>query len=130
VSKRKHARVLLQRRVEYRHAQGQGEGTLLDLSLRGCRIQGAPPCACGTRLRLQLWLPDQGQPMAVEQAVVRWVKADEFGVSFQDVPPDVQARLAQVVQVLHEAQQPKKQVISLAFLDASRSQNAIVSHSD
>jgi hypothetical protein len=44
--------------------------------------------------------------MAVEQAVVRWIKADQCGVSFLDVPPDTRARLAQVLQLLHEAQQP------------------------
>jgi hypothetical protein len=111
MSKRIRARVVVHRRVEYRHAQGQGDGVLLDLSLLGCRIKGAPPCGCGTRLRLQLWLPDQAQPVAVEQAVVRWVKADEFGVSFLDVPSDTRARLAQVFQLLHEAQQPEEKVI-------------------
>jgi hypothetical protein len=127
VTKRKHARVVVQRRVTYRHAQGQGEGMLLDLSLQGCRIKGAPPFSCGTRLRLQLWLPDQAEPVAVEQAVVRWVKADEFGVSFQDVPPDVQARLAQVFQILHETQQPKNKVISIpAFAHYDGAQSAAV----
>jgi hypothetical protein len=57
MSKRKHARVVVHRRVEYRHAQGQGDGILLNLSLQGCRFQGARPFSCGTRLRLRLWLP-------------------------------------------------------------------------
>jgi hypothetical protein len=37
MSKRIRARVVVHRRVEYRHAQGQGDGVLLDLSLLGCR---------------------------------------------------------------------------------------------
>ena len=111
MSKRIHARVVMQRRVEYRYAQGHGDGMLINLSLRGCRIKGASSFSCGTRLRLQLWLPDQAQPMEIEQAIVRWVKADQFGVSFLDVPPDTQARLAQVFQLLNEAQQPEEKMI-------------------
>ena len=65
MSKRIHARVVVHRRVEYRHAGGQGHGMLIDLSLQGCRIKGASPFSCGTRLRLQLWLPDQAQPVTV-----------------------------------------------------------------
>jgi hypothetical protein len=59
---------------------------LMNLSLQGCRIKGASPFSCGTRLRLQLWLPDQAQPVEVEQTVVRWIKDDQFGVSFLEVP--------------------------------------------
>jgi hypothetical protein len=127
MSKRIRARVVAHWRVAYRHAQGQGEGLLLDLSLQGCHITGVPPCACGSRLRLQLWLPDQAQPMAVEQAVVRWIKTDQFGVSFLDVPPDTRARLAQVFRLLDEAQQPEVHLISVpAFLGCGRGQKAVV----
>lgn len=121
MSKRIHARVVVHRRVEYRHARGQGDGVLVDLSLQGCRIKGAPPFSCGTRLRLQLWLPDQSQPVKVELAVVRWVKDDQFGVSFLEVPPDARARLEQVFQLLHEAQQPEAHVIPVsAFLGSEQ----------
>ena len=112
MSKRIHIRVVVHWRVEYRHARGRGDGMLMDLSLHGCRIKGAPPFSCGTRLRrLQLWLPDQAQPVKVEQAVVRWVKDDQFGVSFLEVPPEARACLEQVCKLLHEAQQPEKHVI-------------------
>jgi PilZ domain len=103
MSTRIHARVMVQRRVEYRYAQGQGEGMLLNLSLQGCRIKGAPPFPCGTRLRLELWLLEQSQSVKVELAAVRWVKDDQFGVSFLNVPPDARARLKQVFQLLQEA---------------------------
>jgi hypothetical protein len=114
MSKRIHARVVVQRRVEYRHARGHGDGMLMNLSPYGCGIKGAPAFSCGTRLQLQLCLPDQAQPVEVEQAVVRWTKADQFGVSFLDVPPDTRARLAQVFQLLYEAQQPEVKVICVS----------------
>lgn len=102
MSKRIRARVAVRRLVDYRHARGHGQGMLLDLSLQGCRITGTPPFPCGTRLRLQLWLPDQSEPVKIEQAVVRWLSKDQFGVSFQDVPPEARARLEHVFRLLHE----------------------------
>jgi hypothetical protein len=83
--KRMHVRVAIHQRVEYRHSSGNGDGWLMDLSLLGCRIKGVPPSSCGTRLRLQLWLPDESQPVKIQQAEVRWVKGDQFGVSFLEL---------------------------------------------
>jgi hypothetical protein len=116
MSKRILARIMMHRRVEYRHARGQGEGMLLDLSLQGCRIKGAPPFPTGTRLRLLLWLPDQAQPVKVERAAVRWIKDDEFGVSFLELTPDARICVEQVLQLLHEAQQPEARVIPVSAL--------------
>ena len=115
MSKRMHARVSVRRKVEFQHAQGKGEGMLLDLSLKGCRIRGVYPSSSGTRLRLQLWLPDHSQPVQVEIAAVQWIKNNQFGVSFLKLAPDAQARLAQVFRSLHEAQQqPKARTIPIA----------------
>jgi hypothetical protein len=105
------ARVVMQRPVSYRDAQGDGEARLLDLSLRGCRIEGAPPFPCGTRLRLELWLPDQFQSAKVEQAVVRWVNHDQCGVSFVKVQPETRVRLEHVFHLLHEAEHPEGLVV-------------------
>lgn len=113
MAKRVHARVRVHRRVDYIHAGGQGKGMFLDLSLHGCRINGVPPGACGMRLRLQLWLLDHSEPTQVELATVRWVKQDQFAVSFLEVSLHTQARLAQMVQLLHEAQQPEARVIPM-----------------
>jgi hypothetical protein len=114
-------RVKVHRRVEFQHAGGKGEGMLLDLSLQGCRIKGVFPGSSGIRVRLQLWLPDQAQPVKVERGTVRWVQDDQFGVSFLEVLPDAQARLAQVVQLLLDAQQPDALVIQIP---ASTSQDS------
>ena len=115
MSKRLGARVKVHRKVEYQHAQGKGEGILLDLSLKGCRIKGAYTGSSGTRLRLQLWLPDHSQPVKVEMAAVQWIKDNQFGVSFLKLSPDAQARLAQVFRLLHEAQeQPEARAIQIA----------------
>ena len=113
MAKRLDARGMVHGRVEYRHAGGQGEGTLLDLTRQGCRIKGTPPLPFGTRLRLQLWLPDVAQPVKVDLAAVRWVQDDQLGVSFLEVSPDARACLEQVCQLVRDAQQPKVKVISI-----------------
>jgi hypothetical protein len=64
--------------------------------------------------------------VAVEQAVVRWIKAYQSGVSFLDMPPDTHARLALVFQVLLEAQQPDVHRISgSACLGSGTGQKAV-----
>ncbi len=78
----------------------------MDLSLKGGRIKGVYTGSSGTRLRLQLWLPDHSQPVQVEMAAVQWIKDNQFGVSFLKLSPDARVRLAQVIRSLHEAQQP------------------------
>ncbi len=117
MAKRIRARSLVHGRVEYGHAGGQGDGRLLDLSLQGCRIKGAPPFRCGARLRLQLWLPNLAQPVTVDLAAVRWVQDDQFGISFLEISPHARACLEQVCRVVLEAEQPPVKVIAIsAFL--------------
>ena len=91
----------------------KGEGVLLYLSLKGCRIQGEYTGSSGTRL--QLWLPDHSHPVKVDLAAVQWIKDNQFGVSVLTLSPDAQVRLAQVFRMLHEAQQqPEARAIEVA----------------
>jgi hypothetical protein len=97
---------------------------LMNLSLHGCGIKGAPLLVWDVAAAAAL-ASNQAQPVEVEQAVVRWVNDDQFGVSFLAVPPDVQARLEQVVRLLHEAQQLEEHVIPVsAFLRSDSGQRA------
>jgi len=111
VAKRIRDRVAVHRPVEYRHAGGQGQGMLMDLALQGCRIKGACGLSCGARLRLQIWLPDQAEPVTIERAVVRWATDEQFGVSFLELSSDAGSRLNQVFQFLQTGQQAAAPVI-------------------
>ena len=55
--------------------------------------------------------------MEIEQAVVRWVKDNQVGVSFLQLPPETRTRLERVFQLLNTAQQPpaKKIYIPAVF---------------
>lgn len=125
MAKRIRSRVAAHLPVEYRYADGQGQGMLLDLALQGCRIKGACPLSCGARLKLQIWLPDQAEPVTIERAVFRWVTDDQFGVSFLELSSDAGARLTQVFQVLQKGQQAAAHVIPVAAcFVANKEQNA------
>jgi hypothetical protein len=90
---RKHTR----HRVRFRSSfscRGQvaGEGTLLDLSVRGCRISSKTGVAKGTGLELRLYLPPENQesPLVIQQAEVIWIKQSEFGVQFTQLGGETQ----------------------------------------
>ena len=59
---------------------------LLDLSLQGCRINGVSTGSCGRVCVGNSGFPTNRNPK-VKLAAVRWVKNDEFAVSFRSLPP-------------------------------------------
>jgi hypothetical protein len=67
----------------------EGEAALLDLSTNGCRAVSTLSLQPGLLLRLSLFLGDHRWPLRIDQAIVRWVEGEEFGLEF------VSIRLAQ-----------------------------------
>lgn len=74
-----------------------GEGTVIDLSLGGCRISGQGTVKPGTMLELRVQLPDHPHHLEIGLAAVRWAKNAEFGVEFLQVRKDVEADLRQII---------------------------------
>jgi hypothetical protein len=60
----------------------EGEGTLLDISLRGCRMVSDDCLQVGNFLKLSIGLPDQMDPLRVDKAIVRWVEQGQVGLEF------------------------------------------------
>jgi hypothetical protein len=60
----------------------EGEATLLDLSTNGCRAASGIPLECGMVLKLSLFLEDHRWPLRVDEAIVRWVDGQQFGLEF------------------------------------------------
>lgn len=65
----------------------QGEGRILDLSATGCQATSDINLAVGLELQLSLMLPDHPWPVQVDQAIVRWVRGDIFGLEFLALRP-------------------------------------------
>lgn len=60
----------------------EGEATLMDLSTNGCRAMSPIAVERGMILKLSLFLEDHRWPLRVDEAIVRWVDGQQFGLEF------------------------------------------------
>lgn len=77
-----------------------GEGTLGNLSIRGCRVFSLTEVKPGTTVQLRIEIPDDEPPLQINQAIVRWHHDGSFGLEFVSLIPDEWARLQHVVKEL------------------------------
>lgn len=71
-----------------------GEGVTLNLSSRGCTVEGMRNVLSGSYMKLHLLLPDPGSSLRIELAAVRWVIESYFGVEFLRIPAEDRRRLS------------------------------------
>jgi len=77
-----------------------GDGTLNDLSIRGCRVFSLIEVKPGTVLKLRIHASEDEPPIQISQSVVRWCRAGSFGCEFVNLSPDEWARLHHVIREL------------------------------
>ena len=75
----------------------EGEGTVLDISTSGCRASSSVALQIGGVLRLSLFLPDHKWPLRVDEAIVRWVNGQQFGLEFSSIRLAQRERLRALV---------------------------------
>ena len=75
-----------------------GEGSLLDLSIRGCRIESLIDVKPGATLEVRIEVGEHCPPIQIQAAVVRWSREREFGLEFEVIAPTEWAYLRDVVQ--------------------------------
>lgn len=80
-----------------------------DISLNGLRIQGPANLSRHTMVMVRIWLPDQQDSIDIDQAVVRWVRGQEFGVQFVALSNEADFRLA-----THIEQRLHRQILGMA----------------
>ncbi|ULA58076.1 MAG: PilZ domain-containing protein [Nitrospira sp.] len=78
----------------------EGEGTVVDLSLRGCGIVCRTAIHPGTTLTLRIQVPGPETALTVRQAVVRWCRDGRIGLEFLSLSPEEWARLQRLVKAL------------------------------
>jgi c-di-GMP-binding flagellar brake protein YcgR len=71
----------------------QAEGTVVDISREGCRIQCPDSLEIGEFLCLYIVVPSHFLPVTVGVSAVRWATTTELGVEFIRMPPAQQKRL-------------------------------------
>ncbi len=87
-----------------------GEGSLLDLSVRGCRIESPIDVKPGAALEVRIEISEREPPIQIQAAVVRWSREGQFGLEFEVIAPTEWAHLQQVVnQIEREPYQQESQ---------------------
>lgn len=85
-----------------------GDGSIVDLSLRGCRVDSSIKVRPGTSLEVRIQTSEEEPPLKIQEAVVRWSRGQEFGLEFVTLVPEEWARLQHTVTQLelHPYQKP------------------------
>ena len=90
-----------------------GEGSLVDLSIRGCRIESLTDVQPGASLEVRIAAIEHESPIQIQQALVRWSRGRQFGLEFVTMAPEEWARLQHTVKQIEmepyeQAQQQKE----------------------
>ncbi len=78
----------------------EGEGKVVDLSLRGCGVVSQTAVHPGTTLTLRIQAQDNETALTITQAVVRWCRDGRIGIEFLSLQPDEWTRLQSIVKDL------------------------------
>ncbi|HZC80504.1 MAG TPA: PilZ domain-containing protein, partial [Nitrospiraceae bacterium] len=76
------------------------EGTLLDISIRGCAIKSTVPLHKGKLLRLKIQMTVQEPPIEIDVATVRTVTGRRVGLEFVKIRQEEEARLRRLLMTL------------------------------
>ena len=74
------------------------EGTMFDLSARGCAVTSMSLVQPGSTVRILISETNLGSPITIESAAVRWSEGGEFGVEFLDLSEIDQRRLQRLLE--------------------------------
>ena len=85
--RRQHARYRVDLAATFSNDHTCGFGVITDVSARGCRVESKVPIAPGNVGQLLIDLPDCPAPLKVSQALVRWVRGQEYGLEFIRLEP-------------------------------------------
>jgi hypothetical protein len=80
----------------------EGQGRTLDISVGGCKIESDSTVTQGTKLECRLHIPGLDWPLRIDEAVVRWVEGNTFGIAFSRISPEELAKLKTVLSELEQ----------------------------
>ncbi len=90
-----HTRWPVQWLMLYGNEEFVANGTVLDVTARGWRVEGPMPVHPGMRLNIWAWPPEKPEGLHIGDTTVLWVKGYEFGLEIQDLNPIDQEWLTQ-----------------------------------
>ena len=81
----------------------EGNGTVLDLSLGGCRVESTTTVSPSLSVELRIHVPGLDWPLVIDGATVQWVRGQTFGLGFLQLRETERERLRQVIaRLAHE----------------------------
>lgn len=95
--RRRHARYRVDLPATFSNERTCGFGVIADVSAGGCRIESKVPIAPGDVGQLLIELPDYPAPLKVSQALVRWVRGQQYGLQFIRMQPDDEGWLNRLI---------------------------------
>ncbi|MGE3975972.1 MAG: PilZ domain-containing protein [Nitrospira sp.] len=80
----------------------EGQGRTLDVSAGGCKIESDMKVEQGAKFECRLHIPGLDWPLRIDEATVRWVDGNSFGIAFSRITPEECAKLKTVLSELEQ----------------------------
>jgi len=80
----------------------EGQGRTLDISAGGCKIESEMKVERGAKFECRLHVPGLDWPLRIDEATVRWVDSNTFGIGFTRISPDELRKLQTVLKKLED----------------------------
>lgn len=75
----------------------EGQGRTLDISSGGCKIESDMKVAQGATFECRFHVPGLDWPLRIDEAMVRWIEGNTFGIAFTRIRPEELAKLKTVL---------------------------------
>ncbi|MDH4237756.1 MAG: PilZ domain-containing protein [Nitrospira sp.] len=75
----------------------EGRGRTLDMSSGGCKIESDMKVVQGATFECRLHVPGLDWPLRIDEATVRWVEGNTFGLAFTRISPEEVSKLEAVL---------------------------------
>lgn len=80
----------------------EGQGRTLDVSAGGCKIESDMKVEQGAKFECRLHIPGLDWPLRIDEATVRWVDGNSFGIAFSRIAPEEFAKLKTILSELEQ----------------------------
>lgn len=78
----------------------EGQGRTLDISSGGCKIESDMKVVQGATFECRLHVPGFDWPLRIDEATVRWVEGNTFGLAFTRISPKEVSKIEAILKDL------------------------------
>ena len=103
MDQRKHDRVRVEYLASLSGSSYRAKGTILNLSVGGCRIRTTFMIKKDDCLGVLIDIPKYDRPLYVSRAEVRWSGGQDFGMEFIQIEMEDQQRLGETIRAIEAA---------------------------